>query len=198
MVIVVLKVEKCQYIKFICMKKNIAFILFGIVMILPSQLMAQSLSAKAAAEIVAPLVIVDNSGLAGGTTLDFGKITVSATGGACVVSTTNVRSVTGGITAVSSSTTSTASFSIAGKVGATYGITLPAADIALTRTTGTETMTVGSFVARPASSVAGDALVGTLDATGSDTFTVGGTLTVGVAQAEGVYVGTFNVTAAYN
>lgn len=180
------------------MKKIVSIIVLGFTMVLPSQLTAQSLSAKAAAEIVAQLVIVDNSGLAGGTTLDFGKITVSATGGTCIVSTTNVRSVTGGITAVSSSATSTASFSVAGKGGATYGITLPVADITLTCATGTETMTVGSFVARPASSVAGNALVGTLDATGSDIFTVGGTLTVGVAQAEGVYEGTFNVTAAYN
>ena len=33
---------------------------------------------------------------------------------------------------------------------------------------------------------------------GVDSFTVGGTLNVGANQAEGAYVGTFNVTVNYN
>ncbi len=41
------------------------------------------------------------------------------------------------------------------------------------------------------------AATATLDGTGAATFTVGGTLSVAASQAEGVYLGTFNVTADY-
>lgn len=163
-------------------------------------LMAQTsatISANSSAEIVAPLTISDNSGLAGGTTLNFGRMTISPTdNGTCVVSAANVRSVSGGVTAVDASTTSTASFAVTGRAGATYAITLPAAPINITREGGVETMSVALFRALPASAGV-EQSTGTLIG-GSDTFTVGGTLQVSAAQAEGVYNGAFNVTVAYN
>ncbi|WP_321438015.1 DUF4402 domain-containing protein [uncultured Bacteroides sp.] len=185
------------------MKNKIVF-LFAIAtaLALPNSIMAQAsgtLTSKASAEIVAPLTIVDNSGLAGGPTLNFGAMTISATAGSCILSTSNVRTASGGVTVVTTSPSSNSSFGITGKKGATYAITLPATDITITREGGTETMTVGSLTALPASSVSGDKLTGVLDATnGTDTFTVGGTLAVGASQAEGIYNGTFSVTVAYN
>jgi len=156
-----------------------------------------TLSANSSAEIVAPLIITDNSGMAGGTTLNFGRMTISPTeNGTCIVSAANVRSVSGGVTAVNASTTSTASFSVAGRAGSTYAITLPAAPVSITRQGGAETMTVATFTALPASAGVTQ-LTGTLVG-GSDTFTVGATLQVNAAQAEGIYNGTFNVTVAYN
>lgn len=183
------------------MKKQIIFgLMLSIGLLTTGSLYAQTsgtVTANSSAEIVAPLTIIDNSGLAGGTTLNFGRMTISPTeNGTCVLSAANVRSVTNGVTAVEASTTSTASFSVSGKIDATYAITLPAAPISITREGGAETMTVTAFTALPASAGA-EQLTGTL-AGGSDTFTVGGTLQVTANQAEGIYNGTFNVTVAYN
>jgi spore coat protein U-like protein len=58
-------------------------------------------------------------------------------------------------------------------------------------------MTIGTLLARTASAGA-DGLTGTLDGTGADSFTVGGTLSVIAAQVAGTYAGTFDVTVAYN
>lgn len=157
-----------------------------------------TLSAKAAAEIIAPFTITDNSGLAGGTTLNFGRMTISPTlSGTCVLSTANVRTLSGGLSEVASTTT-TASFAVSGKPGATYAITLPVSLDIVSTTNPAEKMTVNSFRALPVSSSTGDAVVGTLDLAGADSFTIGATLNVDANQAEGIYEGTFNVTAAYN
>lgn len=182
--------------------KKILFCTFVILTILglSSQLSAQSnsLNAKAEAEIIKPLVIVDNSGLTGGTSLNFGAMTISViSGGTCTISTLNVRSYSGGVNGVSSSATSTASFGISGKPGADYAISVSPATIVVTRTAGTETMNINTLTVRPLSKVV-DQLVGTFDALGNDTFTVGGTLQVSANQAEGVYDGTFSITAVYN
>jgi hypothetical protein len=171
-----------------------------IILVLSGQLSAQSnsINAKAEAEIIKPLTIVDNSGLTGGTTLNFGAMTISViSGGTCTISTLNVRSYSGGVNGVSSSASSTASFSITGKPGADYAISISPATVLVTRTGGTETMNINTLTVRP-SLKAIDQLIGTLDASGNDTFTVGGTLQVTANQAEGVYDGTFSVTAAYN
>ncbi len=158
---------------------------------------SSSISAKSTAEIVDPISVIDNSGLAGGTTLNFGKISILPTsGGSCIISTQNVRTVTGGVSEIGGSATSTASFGIVGKLGATYVITVPVGSINLTREGGAEIMTVSNFLASPMSAGA-DQLTGTLIG-GTDSFTVGGTLNVNAAQPEGVYTGTFNVTVAYN
>lgn len=154
-------------------------------------------TANSTAEIVAPLIITDNSGVAGGTTLDFGRLTVSSTSpGACIVTAGNVRSVEGGVTAIDIPTTSTASFAVTGKAGATYAITFPAVNPKIRRSGGLEEMEVSNFSALPASEGV-EKNTGTLVG-GNDTFTVGGKLNVVAGQAEGTYSGTFNVTVAYN
>jgi hypothetical protein len=47
-------------------------------------------------------------------------------------------------------------------------------------------------------SAEGEAVTGTLDASGADSFTLGGTLTVLENQVGGIYAGTFDVTIDYN
>lgn len=155
-----------------------------------------SITGQAKAEVTSQLAITDNTGTLGGTTLNFGKIAVLAgSGGTCTISTVNVATVSGGVNTIAS-TTSNAIFTLTGMAGKTYAITLPASTV-VTRAGGSETMTVDNFKARP-NSAGSDVLTGTLDSFGADSFTVGGQLNVNAAQADGVYNGTFSVTAAYN
>ncbi len=81
-----------------------------------------------------------------------------------------------------------ATFLVTGAANATYAITLPgAANI----NSGPDTMSVGTFT----DSNGG---VGTLSVLGTDTFTVGATLSVGAGQPQGTYTGTFIMTVNYN
>jgi len=156
---------------------------------------AQSVTAEAKAEVTSQLSISGNP--VSGTTLNFGKIAVSAgTPGSCTISTAGAVQVAGGVNTIPS-TTSNAIFDLTGIAGSTYAITLPANTV-VTRAGGSETMTVDEFKARPTSSDS-EALTGTLNnILGTDSFTVGGKLNVAANQANGVYVGSFIVTAAYN
>jgi len=160
---------------------------------------SQTATSKAKAEIVAAMTIIDDSGDPDGTALDFGVLTISPTeAGTCILSTANRRIGNNGVTVVNSSTSTTASFGVSGKSGLSYNITLPVAPVTITRNGGTETMTISDFTALPASSITGDAMTGTLDGAGKDSFKIGGTLYVNAAQAEGVYESTFTVSVAYN
>ena len=58
-------------------------------------------------------------------------------------------------------------------------------------------MTISGLLAR-FNGAGADAIVSTLSATGTDNFTLGGTLTVAAAQVAGIYAGAFNVTVDYN
>lgn len=157
-----------------------------------------SISAKLRAEITSQISISDNSGLPGGSTLNFGSIAVSNTsGGSCSVSTQNVRTTAGGVNPITSTSSSNASFLVNGTMNRTYAITLPVAAVPVTRAGGNETMTIDNFASRPTSAGA-DQLTGTLSNVGSDTFTVGARLNVAAGQIDGVYEGTFSVTVAYN
>ena len=168
-----------------------------LIFMLSINLYAQTTTGTAKAEIVETLTISELS--TGSGTLDFGQLTVSSSEeGTCILSTSNVRTASGGVSVVTASSSSNADFSISGKEGASYAITLPSSDITLTLNGGSATMSVGSFTVQPASAGA-DQLTGTLDDTsGEDTFSVGGTLGVNAGQATGTYTGTFSITAAYN
>jgi hypothetical protein len=174
-------------------------LIFGAMLLVAFTIQAKaqsSINGQAKAEVTSQLAISDNTGTVGGTTLNFGKIAVLAgSGGTCTVSTVNVATVSGGVNTIPS-TTSNAIFTLTGMAGKTYAITLPASTV-VTRAGGSETMTVDNLKARP-NSAGGEVLTGTLDSFGSDSFTIGGQLNVNAAQADGIYNGTFSVTAAYN
>ena len=146
----------------------------------------------AAAKIVTPIAISETS------SLHFGTMAVLAgQGGTCVLSTAGDRTATGGVNlSIQTPSASNAAYNVSGAVNTTYAITLPAS-ITVSESGSSATMSINSLKARTASA-AQDGLTGTLSGSGSDSFTIGGTLNVAAGQTTGLYQGTFDVTVAYN
>ncbi len=122
--------------------------------------------------------------------MDFGTIAVTGTAGTVVLGTDNSRTAVGPAL-VPPAAGVAASFTISGEASRTFSITLPANGV-VTLVNGANTMAVNAFQhslgANP-----------TLDGTGASAFTVGATLSVGAAQAAGVYnSANFPVTINYN
>ena len=148
-----------------------------------SESKAASANANATATVVTPIAISKNADML------FGKF-IAGTGGSVVLSTAGGRSATGGVTLFTQgSTQNAASFAVSGEGSYTYGITLPSSSASLSDGAA-HTMTVASFVSNPSGT-------GLLTA-GAQTLLVGGTLTVGSAQAPGNYTGSFTVAVDYN
>lgn len=147
----------------------------------------------AAAKLITPISITENA------SLHFGTMSVLAgTGGTCILSTQGVRSKTDGVSLSSQTPAATnAAYTVAGQANATYAITLPSTITVTESVGGVQTMTISSLLARTASA-GSNGLTGTLDGSGNDTFTVGGTLTVPAGKLAGLYEGAFDVTVAYN
>jgi hypothetical protein len=132
--------------------------------------------------------------------MHFGTIGVlEESGGTVVLTTEGVRSATDGVTlSALAPFASPATYTVTGEPLYTYAITLPQT-ITVTNTDNTTTMIIGTLVAKSTSGTESNAATGTLIAgEGTETFTVGGTLTVAAAQLAGEYSGTFDVTVAYN
>jgi hypothetical protein len=150
-----------------------------------------SATATATATIITPISISRTAHM------NFGNLAVSTSGGTVVLPaalTSPVRTQTGDVTLpATAGTVSAATFAVAGAANYTYAVTLPGSAITLTRASGTETMSVGTFT----SSLTSNA--GTLDGSGAQNFAVGATLTVAGSQVAGVYSsGNFTVTVNYN
>jgi hypothetical protein len=173
--------------------KKVLVLLAVVVMITgySTKVMAQATeNTAAAAKIVTPLSITETS------SLHFGTLAILAgSPGTCVLSTQGIRSQTGGVNlSVQAPTASNAAYNVSGAINTTYGITLPST---ITVTSGAANMTINSLLARTASAGV-NGLTGTLSASGTDNFTIGGTLNVAAGQVTGIYTGTFDVTVAYN
>jgi hypothetical protein len=174
------------------MKK--VLILFAVVVMITgysTKVMAQATeNTAAAAKIVTPLSITETS------SLHFGTMAILAgSPGTCVLSTMGIRTQTGGVNlSVQAPTASNAAYNVSGAINTTYGITLPST---ITVTSGASNMTINALLARTASAGV-NGLTGTLSASGTDNFTIGGTLNVAAGQVTGIYTGTFDVTVAYN
>ena len=121
--------------------------------------------------------------------MDFGWLTVTTPGTAVLNPFTGAVTTTGGVLAVGGGP-QRARFVGAASRNSPIKIRIPNKPITLTRQGGTETMTLSSWT-----------LDGPADRkTGPDRafdFYLGGTLTVGANQAEGLYVGTFDVEVQY-
>ncbi|MDB5868997.1 MAG: hypothetical protein JWP96_1329 [Polaromonas sp.] len=123
--------------------------------------------------------------------LSFGTF-VAGTGGAIVVSTSGGRSKTDSVMLITQGGASAAAqFTVSGTANATYAITLPANDTVLLSDGNSHSMAVNSFVSYPGAT-------GTLSIGGTQSLSVGATLTVGNAQPPGSYIGAFSVTVNYN
>ena len=122
--------------------------------------------------------------------LDFGYVQAGTTAGTVVIDpNTSAISATGGATLLGG-TPHPALFTGAAKSNSVVNIKIPKQPITITRVNGTETMTVSKFTLegldkrQAAKNVSFD-------------FRVGGTLNVSANQAEGLYVGTFEVSVQY-
>lgn len=142
---------------------------------------AASASATASATIVQAITLSNTAAL------NFGSIAPSTAGGNVVVGTADTRTTCAGGNFCSGTVTS-ASFTVAGAPSYNYSITLPATAASLTGP-GTA-MSVGSFAHSAGATPA-------LNASGSASFKVGGTLAVGGGQTAGSYSGTFSVSVDY-
>ncbi|MEL6542535.1 MAG: DUF4402 domain-containing protein [Pseudomonadota bacterium] len=150
---------------------------------------ADTASADATAEILEALQLDLTEG-----SLDFGAIVVN---GADTLTLTAAGTMDcANKQVVCSGTTDNPLFTVQGTDGKDVSINLPTAAVDLTRVGGTvgtaaDTLSVDSFT----SSATGDEV--TLSS-GSATFTVGGTLSIGATQNAGVYEGSFDVSVDYS
>lgn len=142
---------------------------------------ATTANGTATAEVLSSLVVtpVDD--------LRFGQIAAN-TGGTVTVNADSTVSSTGGL--VSTGTRGPGSFSVVGTPNSMVVVSFPSASATLTRSGGTETMTVGGFNTDPNGAFQ-------LSGTGTGTFTVGGTLGVASGQVAGLYSGSFQVSVEY-
>lgn len=133
--------------------------------------------------------------------LSFGPF-AAGSGGTVSITPAGARTSTGGVTLLTNAQFGifrSASFSVTNTTNGinTFTITLPTS-ATLTRTGGSETMTVDAFTSTPAPGTAnGRRGFGTLSNAGTATFAVGARLNVGASQAGGSYAGTYTVTVTY-
>ncbi len=165
-----------------------------------ASLMAQTSSATE--NTAAGAVLITAMGISETAPMHFGSnLLVDATGGTVVLPSNSTTRSYGSAGVVASSATpvaTNAAYSVTGTGLETYAITLPTTTTVTTDGGGAnKTMDITSMLAYVASESA-NAVTGTLDASGDDSFTLGGTLTVQANQVGGVYAGTFDVTVDYN
>ena len=140
---------------------------------------AASVTATASANVISPLIITEN------TALNFGDVAVGLTGGDVILAPGGGRSVNGDAEAVLGGANSAGAFTITGQALKAYTLTFPpTVDIS----GGVGTMDVTAF---------SDTSSGAIPAAGTETFNVGATLTIGGAQAPGLYSSTYTVTVNY-
>ena len=141
---------------------------------------ADSVNASASATVVAPIAISETASLA------FGNVAPTGSQGTVVIDPTGSRSATD--VDLLGGTVSAAAFTVVGSDAATYSVSLPQQNVELSN--GAEAMVVNTFTTDAGTT---PALSG-----GTDSFSVGATLTVGANQASGTYNGNYTVSVNYN
>lgn len=134
----------------------------------------------ATAEVVAPITLEHVNGAA----LNFGTFTTGDAGGTVSVDQAGVGTASGEVTLLGGSVEAADAFTVAGDANRAFTITTAGGAVS----NGTDSM---NFITSAAAS-------GTLDASGSAGFSVGGTLSIAGGESAGSYVGSYNVTVAYN
>ena len=121
--------------------------------------------------------------------LDFGELVVSGAGTAVSNPVSGITSTTGLVTPIGSAAHA-ATFTATGSRNSVVIIRVPNSAVTLTRVGGGGTMTVSNWTL--------DGPVNRRIPLGNAfNFSVGATLNVGAAQAEGTYAGTFTITVQY-
>ena len=158
-----------------------------------AQTKAEVIGTTAGAKLIKPMTLVQDS------PLHFGTINVlTGVGGDVVLPSNSIARVfdAGNASGIVAPAPTNAAYSVTGTKSTTYALNLPGT-ITVTDAVSAETMTISALKAR-FNGKSADAVTSTLSADGDDSFTVGGTLTVGAGQATGTYAGTFNVSVDYN
>ncbi|APG60332.1 DUF4402 domain-containing protein [Christiangramia salexigens] len=173
--------------------KNLTFFATIFVMSVTSlsygQVDQETATATAEAVVVKPIAISVSG------TLNFGEIIGTASGGTVTVSPAAARSGSAGlINSGQPGTVSVPTFTVTGEASHTFTIDHPASFDVTETVGGSATMSVGSFQNSLGSNT------GTLDGSGTETFELGGTITVGANQTVGTYENTtdMTVTVYYN
>lgn len=171
------------------MKKVIKFFALSIVMLAfaASSFAQVQATAAASAYIVSPITITNP------VSMEFGNVAVSPTlPGTVIMDPAGTRTPTGGVTLPAiTATVRAASFDIGGTPAYTYSIAITPASATISN--GGNTMTIDTWTSTP-----DYATGGTLDGTGVQTVTVGGTLHVANAQVSGTYTNATAVTVTVN
>ena len=170
------------------MNKNKLFVALAFVVFTNMVVAQSSATSSATATIIAPIGITKTTGV----DMSFGNIAVSGTAGTVVLSTSDVRTVIGGVTLPTSfpGTITAASFDVTGAGGYTYSITIPT-DISLKHATSNSVMTI--------STITKSITTGTLDSSsGMQQIKIGGTLNVSANQPAGVYSNATDLTVTVN
>lgn len=144
---------------------------------------AASPKAKARAALIYPLTVVRKNDL------DFGYLAVTTAGTAIINPNTGALTTTGGVVSIGGSP-KPATFIGAARSSAVVNIRAPNQPLTLTRVGGTQTMVVRDWTLQGSDKR-------TLARLEAFEFNVGATLVVGANQAEGLYVGTFDVIVQY-
>lgn len=173
------------------MKKLTALFVVLFAVAFTSNIFAQN--SATVADASASAKIITKITLANTTPLNFGTIAQTVAGGTVTLSAiSDEASHSNSAANIQSSTETRAIFNVTGEVSSLYSISLPASNVTLTRTSGSETMTVNGFVTENSLTAS------QISAAGTDSFHVGAVLNVGANQVAGVYNGTYAVTVSYN
>jgi hypothetical protein len=171
-------------------KRRLAAVACAVVALVHSGRACAETASTSATVLASPVVVTKTADLS------FGKFAAGAAG-SITISTSGVRTVSGGVLADGGGAMTAATFVVSGASGAAYSIT-HGGTAALSRTAGSETMSMTKFSdITGANATAGTATGGTLNA-GAQSIHVGGTLAVGANQAGGAYTGTISITVEYN
>lgn len=149
--------------------------------------LATSAHAAATATATATAEVLETLTLNAVDPLNFGQIAANA-GGTVTVNADSTVASSGSL--ISTGTRAPATFTVTGSGNTMVAVTLPSSAVNLTRTGGTETMSLAAFNSNPNGAFQ-------LSAAGTGTFAVGGTLTVAASQTPGAYSGTFPVSVEY-
>jgi len=161
-------------------------IMGGLLALAPGHAMAttgqtSSAAGSTGATVVAPVTLLHTAGAS----LNFGTMVVGAGGGDVIVTTAGTAVPIGAVSLVPSGPGSADQFTVTGDPNRNFSITTGAGYV----TAGASSML---FATTPSTSQA------TTGATGTTTFSVGGSLSVSNGIAPGVYRGTYAVTATYD
>lgn len=170
------------------MKKTVFLLASLFVMMLATQQVKAQTGAQASATATAKATVVEVISIDKVDDLDFGTFASGITAGTVSMETSGTRNSSGGVVLLASNAGKPAKFTAHGTANQHYFVTLPTDPVTLTLSGGAATMTIASFV---------HSADGILDATGQETFKVGGILNVAANQPAGLYEGTFDVIVTH-